>query len=487
MTTGIILVIVALVLFGLLAIGAPVAVTLLGSGLVGILLLGSSDVATSTLGTLPFDATSEYSLVVIPMYVLLGMFILRGQVAERLYALAAKALRWLPGGLGVATVAACAGFAAVSGSSLATTATLGKLSTQEMRKYGYPPALAGGVIAAAGTLGILIPPSILIVMYAIVAQASIGKMLIAGIIPGILLAIAFAIYVVVRVRLDTAFDTKGRGLGTYLETQSGGLSTTGDGGRASQAVGSDHRNGGPVATMTADEPVPAAAVGGLNYSKAAMARSVLWIVLIVAAILLGMFTGAFTVIESSALGALIAIIILFVELGGTGVKNVALKAWDASKDAVSVVGMTFGIVVGATVFTRFLVMARVPNDLTRWVTGLEIPPEAVVALFLIILIPLGMFLESMSIILVVAPLAVTVITELGFDPIWFGILFVIMLEMGLITPPVGMNTFVASTTSGIPLETVFRGIVPFFLLTMVVVAVLFVFPDLVTWLPSLLR
>lgn len=487
MTTSAILIIVALVLFGLLAIGAPVAVTLLGSGLVGILLLQSFGVATSTLGTMPFDATSEYSLVVIPMYVLLGMFILRGQVAERLYALAAKLLRWLPGGLGVATVAACAGFAAVSGSSLATTATLGKLSTHEMRKYGYPPALAGGVIAAAGTLGILIPPSILIVMYAIVAKASIGKMLVAGIIPGMILATAFAIYVIIRVRTLDAGTLADEDLEPHLVARVGGhpqavslSERTGDGAAADT-------NGGGLGSTNRILTDDTATTSDTLYSKAAMARAVVWIALIVTAILLGMFTGAFTVIESSALGAVIAIGVLVVELGKTGLKSIALKAWDACRDAVSTMGMIFGIIVGASVFTRFLVMARVPNDLTQWVAGLAIPAEAVVVLFLLILIPLGMFLESMSIILVVAPLAVTVVTELGFDPIWFGILFVIMLEVGLITPPVGMNSFVASTTSGIPLETVFRGIVPFFFVVLLVVAILFIFPDLVTWLPSLLE
>ncbi|WP_127130970.1 TRAP transporter large permease [Georgenia sp. SYP-B2076] len=492
MSVELILVIVGIVFLALLVAETPIAFCLAGAGALGIVLLKSVGVADGAMGTVPFIATSKYGLTVIPMYVLLGMLALHGKLATRLYAVASRLLGWLPGGLGIATVGACAGFAAVSGSSIATAATIGKLATAEMRRYGYPPALAGGVVAAAGSLGVLIPPSILIVMYSILAEVSIGNMLVAGIVPGIVLAGAYAVYVLIRAK------NLNLGAGTTLAAElaiAGGLSTTTTRTAAATAQstastramnaapGSAHTGGGTaVATLERDDD-PAAPENPTSFQ---MVRAVVWIVLIFTAILSGLFTGVFTVIESAAVGALLALVMMVVESGKSGPRVVLRRLKDSALESTSVIAMAFGMVIGAMILTRFLVMARVPNRLSEWITSLDVAPAIIVIAILLSLIPLGMFLESLSILVIVVPLVAPVVHDLGFDPIWFGILFVMMVELGLITPPVGMNVFVTSTTSRIPIEKVFRGAMPFFLVSLVVVALLFVFPEIVTWLPDLL-
>lgn len=473
--------IVLAILFILLLIETPIAFALAASGVVGIVLIRGFDVATTTLGGVPFNATNNYSLVIIPMYVLLGMFALGGELSKHLYSLASHLLRWLPGGLGVATVVACAGFAAISGSSMATVATIGKVSTVEMRKYGYPAALAGGIVATAGTLGILIPPSILLVMYAIMADLSIGSMLIAGIIPGLLIAFAFAIYVVVAIKRLTAKEN-------ITDDHSSTVKVF-DAEKVLSAVGSSRLEG--TQSVAVEPPdariVPTtSAPEATGSSPAAQIRALVWIALIVTAVLAGMFTGIFTVIESAAIGAALALVMMVTETMLHKRGKTLPRIWEAGRSAVGVTAMVFSMVIGAHILTQFLVMTRVPTSFATFITGLNIPSWLVLALFIVVLIPLGMFLESMSIILIVVPIMAPIIIQLGFDPIWFGILFVIMLELGLVTPPVGMNVFVTSTTSGIAIEKLFVGVLPFVLVLLLVVAVLFLFPGIITWLPSLL-
>ncbi|WP_083411122.1 TRAP transporter large permease [Arthrobacter sp. UCD-GKA] len=487
MSADAILIIVGIVFLVLMLIETPIAYTLAGSGALGIVLLKTTGVATGAMATVPFSAVNNYSLSVIPMYVLLGMLALHGHLATRLYALASRMLGWLPGGLGVATVAACAGFAAISGSSIATAATIGKLATAEMHKYGYPKALAGGIVAAAGTLGVLIPPSVILVMYSIMAQESIGQMLVAGIVPGVILAVAFAVYVVVRFRSGALTEQRplidelavlahSAGSVATLEYPNNVKRINVESGRV--PIGSV---GGGVNTTPDDRQTASP-----DTTSWQQVRAVLWIVVIFSVILGGIFTGLFTVIESAAIGAAVAMVMVFLEIGIRRGSGVFEKIQQASLESVAVVGMAFAMLIGATLLTRFLVMAQVPVRLTNWISDLPVSPLLVVALILLSLIPLGMFLESLSIILVVVPLVAPIVVSLGFDPIWFGILFVMMVELGLITPPVGMNVFVTSTTSKIPIETVFRGTIPFFFVALLVVAFFFFVPDVVLWLPELL-
>lgn len=456
--------VIALIVFGLffvlLICETPVAFALATSGVVGIVLLRDMQVAGSILASVPFSDTSSYSLAIIPMYILLGMFALHGRLAERVYGFAALLLRRLPGGLGVATVGACAGFAAVSGSSVATAASIGKISVHEMVRNGYKAPFAGGIVAIAGALGILIPPSIAMVLYGVVARESIGQLLLAGIIPGLLAALAYAIFILLRARRQIG-EPDPELLAALIKA-------------------SERR----VAHDGPSDEVPVIVTAEELSTPAQRLRSVVWIGLIFSAIMLGLFTGLFTVIESAAIGALIAALMLVFENVRNGLRDVFVRTRDAVLEAASVTSMAFALVVGAGIFSTFLVMARVPMKLTEWVVGLDVPPSVVIIGILLLLIPLGMFLETLSVLVIVVPLVHPVVTELGFNGVWFGVLFVIMLEIGLVTPPVGMNTFVVSMTSGLRIESVFRGVTPFVLVSFVVVGLVFVFPELALWLPE---
>lgn len=438
--------------FFLLFAETPVSFALAASGGVGIVLLRDADLALSVLGSVPFSDTHKYSLAIIPMYILLGMFALHGGLAPRVYSAANVLLGRLPGGLGVATVGACAGFAAVCGSSIATAASIGKISVHEMMRHGYKAPFAGGIVAIAGTLGILIPPSVAMVLYGVIAQESIAGLLLAGVVPAGIAALAYSLLVVLR---------------------------------ASKQIVPGRVPLNEALVAAGGKTVPPNDDDGRKITNAQRIRGTGWIAVIFFAILVGMFTGLFTVIESAAIGAFMAIVMLVSENFREGVRAVLRRGKDAILEAASVTSMAFALVVGAGVLSTFLVMARVPMRLTDWVVSIDVPGWVIVAAILLILLPLGMFLETLSILVIVVPLVHPVVTELGYDGIWFGVLFVMMLEIGLVTPPVGMNTFVVSMASGLRLESVFRGVAPFIAVSLAVVVLIFLFPDFALWLPEL--
>lgn len=472
------------IFFALLLASAPVAFSLAASGAVGITLLRSANQATATLGNTAFQAPADYNLSVIPMYILLGMLAVHGQLAARVFKLASIALGRLPGGLGVATVAACAGFSAVSGSSLATAASLGKLSVGEMRRYGYLPSFAAGIVAAAGTLGVLIPPSVLLVMYSVIAEESITRVLAAGIIPGILSFLLVGVYVMMRAGANVTVPQQGE-LVSAVATLSGTVSESRNA-RSSvltvkgASVASSGGSGtGGFEGSNGTEP---------GESRIALFRALAWIAAIFTIIIAGTFTGLFTIVESAAFGAFTALIMVFVEVGrrGNG-RTILKKLYESLMDSASTTSMAFGLMIGAAIFSVFLVMTRAPMRLSNWVTSLDVPPTVVVILILVMLIPLGMFLDAFAIIIIVAPLVHPIIVELGFNGIWFAILFTVMIEIGMITPPVGMNAFVVSTATGVKLEETFKGLLPFVGLQLLLVVILLMVPDLVTWLPNLIE
>ncbi|MGJ9413211.1 TRAP transporter large permease [Aeromicrobium sp. CF4.19] len=463
MSADLIVVTVLAVLILFLFIEMPVAFALATSGTVGFILLRGSDVAGTTLSSIPFTATSSYTLVIIPLYVALGMFALHGRLAERVYAAARVLLRRLPGGLGVATVAACTGFSAVSGSSLATAASLGKLSVGEMIKVGYQPRFAAGIVAIAGTLGILIPPSVVMVIYGVLARESVAELLVAGIVPGVLCAIAFATLIVFRARAMIDVPT---------DDLSVALAHAGGVGGSARGASVDVAPSGP--TEPADE----------QPTVLQQLRALLWIGLIALVIVIGLFSGIFTVIESAAIGALVALLVLLVENLRSGVKQIASLVKDSVLQTAAITSMVFALVVGAAIFAGFLVTARVPMRFADWVVTVDLPPLLIVAVILLAVLPLGMFLEPLAIVLIVVPLVHPAVTGLGFEGVWFAVLFVMMLEIGLVTPPVGINTFVVSMASGVRAETVFLGVFPFVGVALAMVAVVFAFPELALWLPS---
>jgi len=432
---GTILVIVALIFTVLLVSEVPIAFVLALAGAIGILLTRGLDVTTAAVGNVPYTAVANYSLSIVPMYVLVGVFAVFARIAEHVYTVADRLLFRVRGGLGVATISACAGFAAVTGSSVATAATIGRLAIEEMRKRGYSDTVAAGLVAAAGTLGIMIPPSIILAIYGILTRESIASLLLAGIIPGIVSAVFYIVYIVI----------KGTGKGK----------------------------------RTTDLDVMKRSVRSLPW------RGVIRVAIIFLLVMGGVYGGWFTVTESGALGAFFALIIMLIELRSEGIRRVLAVLKAAFLEVAAVTSMSFFIFIGSSIFTFYLVSAGIPTAFLRWVTSLQAEPVLVVALLLLVLIPMGMALDSLSILVIFVPLTYPVVSALGFDGIWFGILVVKGIELGQISPPVGINAYVVSGVSGIPPERVFRGIWPFASLDVALGVVLFLFPAIILWLPNL--
>ncbi len=432
------------VLFVMLAVRAPVAIALGVAGTVGLIMLRGWQVSGSTLATAPFQTTARYALVVIPMFVVMGIFAEKGGLAEEVYRVSHRLLGRLPGGLALASVGACAGFAAVSGSSNATAATIGRVAVGEMRRYGYSGGYAAGVVAAAGTLGLMIPPSIGLVLYAIIAGESIAACLIAGIIPGIISAVIYA------------------------------LGITGHARFFGDRIGMDRRQEA-VATARSER------------LDARAYRALLKVGFLFLLVMGGIYMGVFTATEAAAIGALAALLLLIPSVRRIGTRRLLSAVSDSVREGVAVTSFLFLIVVGASIFTYFLVSAGVPSAFGRWAVNLDVPPVLVVLLLIAAMIPLGTFLDPISIMLITVPLAHPVITEFGYSGVWFGIIVIKAIEIGLITPPVGLNVFILTGVSRVPVEQVYRGIMWFLPLDLATLALIFVVPDIATWLPGLVR
>ena len=490
MSTGAIIAGVLVLMLALLLLRVPVAISLGVAGAVGLVLLHTFGYATSVLGAEPFSQTATYSLTIIPMFILMGMFAVRARVAEYVFAVANRVLSRFPGGLGIATVAASAGFSAVSGSSIGTAATMARLSVHQMRASGYPTSLATALVAVAGTLGSMIPPSTFLILYAILAQQSIAQMLAAGIVPGALSALAYAAYLVFAgQRLKRSGTVETQNVQEVLDTAQQDL-----------ADKNARSQGSPT---SAQEPTPGPsphAPGGVPEGEHAQQedeasdqtplrelpwRGLVYISTLFLIVLGGMYSGLFTATESAAFGALAAVIILLIERRKSGLRGIWEGFSGALQDTASTTAMVFFIVIGSAILTTFFVLARVPQMITDAVMAWNLPPMLIMALLLLSLIPLGMMLESLSILVISVPLLLPIATEFGFDAIWLGILIVKLIEIGMVTPPVGINAFVVAGTTGVRSETVFRGIIPFFLIDLVLIALFFFLPELVLLLPSL--
>lgn len=470
MDNGLLVIAIVLLLLALIATRMPVAFALGLSGAVGLLLLRDEKYVSSMLGSIPFDTTATFTLTVVPMFILMGMFAMNAKIAEQVFALAAVAFRKLPGGLGVATVMACAGFAAVSGSSIGTTATMSKLSVGEMRKHGYPASLATASVAVAGTLGVLIPPSIILVIYSIMTQESVAKMFAAGIIPGIMSALAYSAYMMFAGRraLNRRVEQISASPSASLEDALSVASTSG----GTQAV---------TATQTKNK-IETPAVSLRDLPK----RGLIYIVVLFTIVLGGMYSGLVTPTESAAIGALAALLMLIIENVRSGPKALLATITNSLKETAGTTSMVFAIVIGSAVLSVFFVAAKVPQTIANGIVESGMNPYFTMALLLLALIPLGMALESLSILVITVPLLAPVALEFGFDLIWLGILIVKLIEIGMVTPPVGISCFVVSGTSGVKATEVFKGVLPFVLIDLVLIAILFAFPQITLWLPSLI-
>ncbi|MEP4377376.1 MAG: TRAP transporter large permease [Alphaproteobacteria bacterium] len=417
-------------LFILLFIRMPVGLTMMLIGTVGIYLIRPV-AAVPTLAGEIFAEAANFPLIIIPLFVLMGNLAGVSGMSRDLYRAANAWLGHMKGGLASATVVGCAGFSALSGSSLAAALTMGRVSLPEMQRYNYDNGLATGAIAAGGTLGILIPPSAGFVIYAILTEESIGRLFLAGVFPGLMLTILFVIAIWIVVKRDP--------------------------GKAPQAA----------------EAVP---IGARLRALAGAG----WIIGIVVMTIGGIYTGVFSAIEAAGIGAALAFVVTVIRRAVTwpNMKDVFNSTLRAS-------GTLFMILFGAFVFKTFVGFTGITFALSTWVgeqgfTGMEI-----VIAFLIMFIVLGTFLEGFAILVLTVPLIQPIIEPLGVDMIWFGVMMVIALEMGLISPPVGVNVFVVKgIADGVPLNTIFRGIWPFWFAMLLGVAILVLFPEIALILPN---
>ncbi|ESR25341.1 TRAP transporter large permease [Lutibaculum baratangense] len=418
-----------LALLALLLCGLPIAVGMLLVGGIGVGLLLNPTAALAMLGQIAYQTGLNYELSVVPLFILMGNLIVQAGLADKLYAASQAWLGHRKGGLAMATVMACGGFSAVCGSSLATAATMAKVAMPPMRRYGYAPSLAAGTIAAGGTLGILIPPSVILVLYGVTTQQSIGELFLAGLVPGILGILLY----LAAVRLTL-----------FLQPEAG---------RAAERL--------PLA----DRLRALRGVGGVL---------VLFVVVIG-----GIYLGVFTATEAAGIGAFGAFVIALLR------RALTLRSLYAVLiDTAATTAMMFFLLIGATMFTNFVNVAGLPRDLTAFIDGLDLGPVAVLAAILVIYVLLGTVLESLSMVLLTVPIFYPIVQGLGFDLVWFGILVVVVTEISLITPPIGLNVFVLnSVMKDVPMQAIFRGVVPFVLADLVRLAIILAFPALVLIIP----
>ena len=421
-----------LILFILMASGMNVGIAMAVSAFLGLIYLMGFSQALSILGAAPYRTAAAYTMSVIPLFVLMGNLSFYAGVSEDLYSTTYKLFGHLPGGLAMATTVGCAGFAATCGSSVATAVTMGSISIPEMRKYKYAPTLAAGSLAAGGTLGILIPPSIGFIIYSMLTDESIGKLFIAGILPGILLTLLFVLTIYVTVRRD----------------------------------------------LTLGPPGPRFSLKERIASFKGVWSALALFILVIG----GLYGGIFTPSEAGGIGAFGAFLLMIIRKKFTK-RNLINVLMDTGK----VTAMCFIILAGANVFGYFMAVTRIPNELADLAVSLPLPPHLIVVFILIIYLALGSVMDSIAMIVLTVPIFYPVVMELGFDPIWFGVIMVIVMEMALITPPVGMNVFaIAGVAPEIPLYTVFKGIIPFLVAMIICIAFLMAFPQIATFLPGLM-
>ncbi len=418
-------------LFALMLLRVPVGIAM---GVVGVLgfgyMIGDIGPALKLLSQSPIRTATDAEFAVIPLFLLMGAFASASGMSRELFRASNTFLGHLRGGLGIATIAACGGFAAICGSSVATAATFSKVAYPEMRKYGYPQSFATGVIAAGGSLGIMIPPSTVLAVYGLITEQDIGKLFIAGIVPGLL------------------------AVGMYIATIN-------------------------IIAFVRPDFLPATPRHSWAERIAAV-RDVWAVVLLFVFIIGGLYGGLFTATEAAGMGAAGAFIISV--LRG---KLSREDFWLCLVESLRTTAAVFTILIGALIFGYFLTITQTPQKITEFLTGLGLGPYGVLVLIMLMYLVLGCIMDAMAMIILTIPIVFPVIKALGFDPIWFGVIIVMTVELGLIHPPVGMNVFVIkSVIKDVKLSTVFYGVMPFVLTDILRLAVLIVFPILALWLPS---
>ena len=411
----------------------PIAIALAVSGLAGYAALDGWAKALKMLGAVPFNLASAYSLSVIPLFILMGAVASRGNMAKELFEASNAVFSGMRGALANATIGACALFGAICGSSIATAATFSKVAIPEMRRHGYEPAFAAGAVAAAGTLDVLIPPSVLLAIYAIVAEQSLPRLYAAAFVPGFVLA---ALYVVA------------------------------------------------VFVVAWARPAWVPRVPGMKLAARLRASLGMWKlgVLFFFAVF-GIYLGWFSPTEAAAVAAFVAILIAF----GTRAMTWRDLA-EALLESAYTTAMIFFIVVGAFIYARFIVLTQFPNEVARWVQAAGVGPLWILLAVIALYVLLGTFLDEVSTILITVPVTLPLVTGIGYDGIWFGIFVTVMCTIGLISPPTGMTVFVIQAQHPeIPVARIYLGTLPFLVADFVLVGLLIAAPGLVSWLPALLK
>ena len=420
------------ILLVLLFLGMNIGMAMLVVGFVGYAFVVNLNAALGVVATVPTTQASNYALTVIPLFVLMGNLAFASGISTGLYDGAHKLLHRLPGNLACATIGASACFGAICGSTQATAATIGVIAIPEMRKYGYGDSLATGSISVGGTLGIMIPPSSPMIVYGLLAQASIGQLFAAGILPGIVEAILCMITVAVLVKLN-----------------------------------------------------PKLAPASPKYTGKEMLKSVVGLIpmiILFGAVFGGMFTGWCTINESAAVGAFLALVMMIVMRKFTWKSFVAVM-----KDTVKTTSMTYLILIGAVVFGNFLTITNMPMNLARAIGNMNVNRYIILLLIVAIYFVMGMLMDALPMMMLTVPIFLPIMTQLGFDTIWFGILIIVVMQLGLITPPVGMSCYVISgIAKDVSLPTIFKGALPFCIPLLLTIVIMAIVPGLVTIIPNLI-
>jgi len=413
----------------LLALGVPIAFAMAGVGLAGFVLLSNWNAGVAAFSIVAYSNTAHFVLACIPLFILMGQFAYRSGITKDLYDVMHKWIGSVPGGLGIATVFASAGLGAVTGSSVAAVATLGEIALPELKRHRYDPTFSVGTIAAAGTLGILIPPSIPMVLYGLLAEESIGRLFVGGIFPGLLTAVIFSGMIYFRAVRNPNMAPRG-------------------------------------------ERSP--------WQERFRALWKVWgVILLFLLVIGGMFFGWFTPTEGAGIGAVGALAIL----AAVGKLNRRVLG-EALSQAIRLTAMIVAILLGASMFTQFISITGLTVSFADWVISLPANRYVILAAILIVYLVLGCMMDVIGMLVLTVPVFFPVITKLGFDSVWFGILVTVMIELSLITPPVGTNVIIIKRVSGLPSRQVFAGVAWFVVMEILVVSLLVLFPTLATWLPD---
>jgi len=429
-TVGIIGIIVLVVL---LYSKMPVGFAMGFLGLIGFSYVVNFDAGLSLLARDVWNVFSSYNLTVIPLFVFMGQIAFHAGISRRLYDSAYVLLGHRRGGLAMTTVGACAAFSAICGSTNATAATMATVALPEMKRYGYDMGLATGTVAAAGSLGILIPPSVIFIVYGILTEQSIGKLFAAGILPGILLCLLFLLTIHLRVMKNPSLAPPG-----------------------------------PKSSFR---------------KKFRSFAGILEVLILFALVMGGIFFGLFTPTEAAAVGAFMTLLIAIIR------RQLYWKAFIQSlADTTKISCMIMVIVTGAVIFGHFMAITRIPYLLADYVSSLPLPPHAIIGVIILVYLIGGCFMDALAMIMLTIPIFFPVVQSLGFDPIWFGVVIVLITEMGVITPPVGINVYVVyGVAKDVPLEKIFRGVFPMLIALLVCNLLLILFPQIALWLPGLMH